>query len=94
MVYECAPKYDIKTLPTINALILLIALAELLVLRPEDVPPRVSIDEAIELAKRYSDDAGKKLINGVLNVILSKQNDIITGWNTRTPLKYSFFHSA
>lgn len=94
VIYECAPKYDIKTLPTINALILLIALAELLVLCPDDVPPRVSIDEAIELAKRYSDDAGKKLINGVLNVILSRQNDIKSTWNTRKPLEYSLFHSA
>ena len=94
VIYEFAPKYDIKTLPTINALILLIALAELLVLRPDDVPPRVSIDEAIELAKRYSDDAGKKLINGVLNVILAKQNDIVLGWEKREPLTYSFFHSV
>lgn len=93
VIYEFAPKYDIKTLPNINALILLIALAELLVLRPDDVPPRVSVDEAIELAKRYSDDAAKKLINGVLNVILTKQNDIIASWSKREPLKYSFFQS-
>ncbi len=72
----------------------MIALAELLVLRPDDVPPRVSIDEAIELAKRYSDDAGKKLINGVLNVILAKQNDIIAGWSKREPLAYSFFQAT
>ncbi len=93
VIYECAPKYDIKTLPTINALILLIALAEMLIVRPSDVPPRVSIDEAIELAKRYSDDAGKNLINGVLNVILAKQNDIITSWPKRKPLTYSLFSS-
>ena len=91
VIYEFAPKYDVKTLPTINALILLIALAEMLVFRPDDVPPRVSLDEAIELAKRYSDDAGKKLINGVLNGVLGKQNDILSQWNSREPLKYSLF---
>ncbi|MCB9807100.1 hypothetical protein H6768_04410 [Candidatus Peribacteria bacterium] len=62
-IYEVAPKYDIKSLPLINALILLICLAEILVVCPEDVPVRVSVNEAIELAKRYSDDAGKNLIN-------------------------------
>ena len=94
MVYECAPKYDIKTLPTINALILLIALAELLVLRPEDVPPRVSIDEAIELAKRYSDDAGKNLINGILNTLFNRRDAVIATWAKREPLTtYSFFHT-
>ena len=39
----------------------MICLTEMLVVCPDDVPPRVSLDEAIELAKRYSDDAGKNV---------------------------------
>ncbi len=93
VIYEAAPKYDIKTLPTINALILLICLAEMLVVRPSDVPERVSVDEAIELAKRYSDDAGKKLINGILNTIIAKREDIIKNWDKRDSLQYSFFQT-
>ena len=31
-----------------------------------DVPKRVAIDEAIEIAKRYSDEDGYRFINGVL----------------------------
>jgi transcription termination factor NusB len=93
VVYEAAPKYDIKSLPTINALILLICLTEMLVVCPEDVPVRVSVDEAIELAKRYSDDAGKKLINGILNTIIAQRDTIIATWSTRKPLTYSLFHS-
>ncbi len=76
VIYESAPKYDIKSIPLINALILLISLTEILLLDAEDVPPRVSLDEAIELAKRYSDDAGKNLINGVLNTVLGKIPEI------------------
>jgi len=91
VVYESAPKYDIKTLPTINALVLLICLAEMLVVCPEDVPVRVSVNEAIELAKRYSDDAGKNLINGILNTVIAQRDTIIKNWSTRTPLTYSFF---
>jgi len=91
VVYESAPKYDIKTLPTINALILLICLAEMLVVCLEDVPVRVSVNEAIELAKRYSDDAGKNLINGILNTVIAQRDTIIKNWSTRLPLTYSFF---
>jgi N utilization substance protein B len=93
-VYEAAPKYDIKTLPTINALILLICLAETLIVCPDDVPVRVSVDEAIELAKRYSDDAGKNLINGILNTVITRREEIIKTWNSRAPLQYSFFHEV
>lgn len=92
VVYECAPKYDIKTLPIINALILMICIAEMIILCPDDVPPRVSMNEAIELAKRYSDDAGKNLINGILNTLFNRRDAIMASWDTRVPLtKYSFF---
>lgn len=94
VIYESAPKYDIKSIPTVNALILMICLAEMLIVCPEDVPLRVSVDEAIELAKRYSDEAGKNLINGILNTVIGKREDIINTWDAREPLAYSFFHSA
>ena len=51
VIYEAAPKYDIKSLPTINALILLISLSEILIVRPDDVPVRVSVDEAIAFSR-------------------------------------------
>jgi N utilization substance protein B len=91
VIYESAPKFDVKTLPIVNAVILYIALVELLILCPEDVPPRVAINEAIELAKRYSDDAGKNLINGILNSVLEKKQTILDTWETRKPLDYSLF---
>jgi N utilization substance protein B len=91
VIYESAPKFDVKTLPLVNAIILYISLSELLILCPDDVPPRVSINEAIELAKRYSDDAGKNLINGILNTVLEKKEAIQASWASREPLKYSIF---
>ncbi len=38
-----------------------------------DVPPKVSIDEAVEIAKEYIDEAGKRFINGVLDAIYKKK---------------------
>lgn len=69
----------------------MICLTEMLVVCPDDVPPRVSLDEAIELAKRYSDDAGKNLINGILNTIILQRDTLIATWNDRKPLSYSLF---
>jgi len=41
-----------------------------------DIPSLVSIDEAIELSKKYSDDSVCKMINGVLDKIYhSRKND-------------------
>ncbi len=91
VIYEYAPKFEIKTLPIVNAIILYISLTETLILCPDDVPPRVSINEAIELAKRYSDDPSKNLINGILNTVLEQTKIIQTTWKTREPLAYSIF---
>ena len=35
----------------------------------EDIPPLVSINEAVELAKRYDDEKSYAFINGVLNAV-------------------------
>jgi hypothetical protein len=47
-----------------------IALAEMFFLH-EEIPAKVSINEAIELAKIFSDDPVKKIVNGVLNNVFN-----------------------
>lgn len=39
----------------------------------EDIPFNVSINEAVELAKKYDDDKTPKFINGVLNSVAVKE---------------------
>lgn len=55
--------WQLKRLPRIDRDILRIALAEMMFL---GIPQKVAINEAVELAKRYSDDQGYRFINGVL----------------------------
>ncbi len=55
--------WQLGRLPKIDRDILRLAVAEIVYL---DLESRIAINEAIELAKRYSDDQGRKLINGVL----------------------------
>ena len=56
-------------LPRIDRDILRIAVAEIMFI---DIPYKVAINEAVELAKRYSDEDGHRFINGVLRRITDK----------------------
>jgi N utilization substance protein B len=55
--------WQLNRLPRIDADILRIAVAEMMFL---GIPDKVAINEAVELAKRYSGDDGHRFINGVL----------------------------
>ncbi len=50
--------------------ILRLAVAEMLF--SSDVPPRVAIDEAIELAKKYGDESSGRFVNGILDAVARK----------------------
>ncbi len=55
--------WQLNRLPRIDADILRIAVAEMMFL---GIPDKVAINEAVELAKRYSGEEGHRFINGVL----------------------------
>lgn len=40
----------------------------------DDVPVNVSINEAVELAKKYDDDAAPAFVNGILNTLSKSEN--------------------
>ncbi len=57
IIVVLAPKFELSTLPVIHLLILMISLTEMLYAKlEEDIPSIISVNEAIELAKRFSDD--------------------------------------
>ena len=62
-IEESMVAWQINRLPQIDRNILSIAVAEILFLK---LPLKIAINEAVELAKRYSDDEGHRFINGVL----------------------------
>jgi transcription antitermination protein NusB len=59
--------WSIERLPTIDRLLLQMATFELRC-RPE-TPPAVAINEAVELAKRFSTEDSGRFVNGVLNSV-------------------------
>lgn len=66
IIKNYAPKFDIDTMLKTNILALSIAITEMLWLS-EEIPAKVSINEAIDLAKYFGDDTSKNIVNGILN---------------------------
>jgi N utilization substance protein B len=62
--------WALNRLPRIDLSILRVALYEMLFM--EDIPIKVSINEAVEMAKRYGTDNSPKFINGILGEINNK----------------------
>ncbi|GAA0121321.1 MAG: transcription antitermination factor NusB [Clostridium argentinense] len=61
-------KWTLNRLSKMNLAILRIAICEILF--EDDIPEKVSVNEAIELAKKYGEDNASSFINGVLNSII------------------------
>jgi len=68
---KCITKYTdnwrIERMAVIDRNIIRMATYELLFVT--DIPPKVSINEAVELAKKYGDDESGRFVNGVLDKI-------------------------
>ncbi len=64
IIKKYAKNWDIQRLVTMDKNILRIALIELLYMK--ETPLKVAIDEALELAKKYSTDESTTFINGIL----------------------------
>lgn len=64
-----APNRPISEINKIDLAILRLAVFELIF--KKDVPPKVVIDEAIELGKEYGSDSSPSLINGVLGKVVN-----------------------
>ena len=70
LVASHADNWDMKRMAVIDRNILRLGVFELLY--GEEVPPKVCINEAIELAKRFGDADSGKFINGILDAVHKK----------------------
>lgn len=60
--------WDLSRIALIDRILLRMGICEILYF--SDIPPKVSINEAIEIAKVYSTSSSGKFINGILDAIL------------------------
>lgn len=73
-VQPVAPEWPIKQISAIDRAILRMSVYELENLS-DQVPPKVVINEAVELAKSFGSDNSSKFINGVLGTIYREMNE-------------------
>lgn len=72
-IAKVAENWDIHRMAVIDRNVLRLATYELTCL--DDVPPKVSINEAIDLAKRFSTADSGGFVNGILDRIRSQSED-------------------
>jgi N utilization substance protein B len=69
IIEKAAPEWPIPQIPIVDRNVLRIGLFELLYSNKEEVPPKVAINESIELAKTFSGPTSGKFVNGVLGTV-------------------------
>jgi transcription antitermination factor NusB len=71
-ISEYATNWQLKRMAVVDRNILRLSCYELLF--REDIPPKVSINEAVELAKKYSGREAGSFVNGILDRIKTEKN--------------------
>jgi len=77
LIEASAPQWPISKINIIDRNILRIGVYELIFGDRKEVPPKVAINEAIELAKTFSGESSGKFVNGALGTVYNqlKKND-------------------
>ena len=66
-IEERLENWDITRVAIIDLLVLQMMIAEMVFL--EDIPPKVSITEGVEIARKYSTDESSSFVNGILDSV-------------------------
>jgi transcription antitermination protein NusB len=77
IIAKAAPEWPIDQITIVDRNVLRLGLYELLYGNKEEVPPKVAINEAIELAKNFSGESSGKFINGVLGTVFRELEEQI-----------------
>lgn len=71
IIEKTAPDWPLPQINLLDRNILRIGIYELLYEDKDAVPPKVAINESIELAKNYGGENSRKFINGVLGTVFN-----------------------
>ena len=69
IIEKAAPEWPLNQITIVDRNVLRLGLYELLYGDKEAVPPKVAINEAIELGKNFSGESSGKFVNGVLGTV-------------------------
>jgi N utilization substance protein B len=75
IITKAAPEWPIEKISAVDRNILRMGLTELLFGDRAEVPPKVAINEAIELAKTFGGENSGKFVNGVLGAVYKEMGE-------------------
>lgn len=75
LITKSAPDWPLDQITNVDRNVLRIGIYELQFANAEDVPPKVAINEAIELAKTFGGASSGKFVNGVLGTIYKEMGE-------------------
>ncbi len=76
IIAATAPQWPVEQINPVDRNILRIGICELVYGNKEEVPPKVAINEAVELAKTFSSDSSRRFINGVLGTVYKELENL------------------
>lgn len=75
VIEKAAPEWPLAQINVVDRNVLRIGLYELIYANKDEVPPKVAINEAIELAKSFGGENSGKFINGVLGTVYKQMEN-------------------
>lgn len=75
LIEKCAPEWPIDQVTVLDRNVLRLGIYELLYGDYDAVPPKVAINESIELAKTFGSDSTPRFVNGVLGTIYREMGE-------------------
>ena len=86
IIAQAAPEWPLEQIAKVDLETLRISIFELYIAR--SVPPKVAIDEAVELGKQFGGENSSKFINGVLGTVVKElMPDVTEGSQSKTDKK-------
>ena len=74
LLQRIAPERPLAQISPVDRNILRLAAFEILV--DDDTPPKVVINEAVELAKTFGSDSSSRFVNGVLGTVYTQKHEL------------------
>lgn len=75
IIEKCAPEWPLEQITIVDRNILRLGIFELMFGKYDEVPPKVAINEAIELAKTYGGESSGRFVNGVLGTVYREMGE-------------------
>ncbi len=74
VIAQYSENWKMERISAVNKSILRVAIYQMKFM-PKEIPPRVAIDEAIRLSKKYGESDSSRFINGILDAVHKDEGD-------------------